>query len=265
MTTVSTNFTAVGVGSALVLNRRGKTVDYSISGTYAATFEVQRALTPDLKAWETIVGPTASTNGTHTGQVISRSENDAFRVICSAFTSGTMVTSLVDREQIDARGLNALGVTTRVVRESGEAVIRSEPYAVGSALSVTAELHAGRIGNLDTLTGSTVTLPAAVGSGAKFKFRVSVLATSNSHIIKVANSVDVMQGIILAGGDTATTVINHWATAGTSDTITLNRTTTGSTQLGEWVELEDVAPGVWQVFGVVEQTGTEATPFSATV
>ena len=265
MATVSNNFTAVGVGSALALNRRGKTVDYSISGTYSATFEVQRALTPDLKAWETIVGPTAGVNGTFTGQVISRGENDAFRVICSAFTSGTMVASLTDREQIDVRGVNASGVTTRVVRESGEAIVRAEPYAVGSALSVTAEVHAGRVGNLDTAAGSTVTLPAAVGSGAKFKFRVSVLATSNNHIVKVANAVDVFQGIILAGGDTATTVLNHWATAASSDTITLNRTTTGSTQLGEWIEVEDVAPGIWQVFGVLEQTGTEATPFSATV
>lgn len=265
MTTVSNNFTAVGVGPALVLNRRGKTVDYSISGTYSAAFEVQRALTPDLTAWETVVGPITSVNGTHTGQVISKSENDAFRVTCPTFTSGTMVTALTDREKIDLRGQDALGNTTHVVRESGAAIVRAEPYSVGAALSVTADLHAGRIGKLDALAGSIATLPKATGSGARFLFAITALATSNSHIIKVADSVDTMQGIIIAGGDTATTVLNHWAAGATADTITLNRTTTGSTALGEWVECVDIAPGKWQVSGVVEQTGAEATPFSATV
>lgn len=137
--------------------------------------------------------------------------------------------------------------------------------AAGSALTMTEELHSGATISLDTLAGSTVTLPASTGQGAIYRFRVSVLATSNSHIIKVANASDAMQGIIFTSDDTTDTVAAFRATAGTSDTITLNRTTTGSVALGEWIEITDIATNVFHVKGMIANSGTPATPFSATV
>jgi hypothetical protein len=110
-----------------------------------------------------------------------------------------------------------------------------------------------------------VTLPAAAGTGARFRFVVAALATSNSHIVKVANASDVMYGVITTiDTDTAGTVTG-WATAADSDTITLNRSTTGSVTIGEWIELEDLATNVWAVRGQLSNTGNGATPFSATV
>jgi len=139
--------------------------------------------------------------------------------------------------------------------------------AAGSALTLTAALHGGRTILLDTAAGSTVTLPAATGSGVKFRFLVSVIATSNSHIVKVANSSDTMTGMLASISDDAGFPLKGYtadATAG-ADTITLNRTTTGSTVKGEWFELEDYAANKWAVKGMIAATGTEATPFSATV
>lgn len=136
--------------------------------------------------------------------------------------------------------------------------------AGGSALAVTEALHDGKTILLDTAAGTTCTLPASSGSGARFRFVISTVATSNSHIIKVANATDVMSGVILMANDTDAST-SAFETAATSDTITLNRTTTGSTIKGEWVELEDIAAGVWAVRGVLAGTGVEATPFSATV
>jgi hypothetical protein len=92
---------------------------------------------------------------------------------------------------------------------------------------------------------------------------VSVIATSNSHVIKVVGN-DVMAGMCITLQDAGDTSV-AFETASDSDTITLNRTTTGSTQKGEFFELQDVATDTWSVFGVVAATGTEATPFSATV
>ena len=48
-------------------------------------------------------------------------------------------------------------------------------------------------------------------------------------------------------------------------TITLNGTTTGGVNKGDWIELEDIASGVWGVAGTITGSGTEATPFSAAV
>jgi hypothetical protein len=112
--------------------------------------------------------------------------------------------------------------------------------------------------------GSTVTLPAATGSGVKFKFLVTVLATTTNHIVQVANSNDVMVGIVFTGDDTSANA-QWYASTGTSDTITLNRTTSGGVSLGEWLTAEDVAANTWHVTGFVTNTGTSVTPFSAAV
>lgn len=135
----------------------------------------------------------------------------------------------------------------------------------GATLTLTAATHAGRMINLDTAAGSVVTLPAATGTGNLYRFRVSVLATSNSHIVKVANSTDTMQGYIFSRDDTSDNAVAFFAVPGTSDTITLNRSTTGSVVLGEYIEVEDVATGLFHVRGSIANTGTPATPFSATV
>lgn len=138
------------------------------------------------------------------------------------------------------------------------------PLAAGSARTLTYD-DSGRIINLDTAAGSTVTLPAATGSGCKFRFEVTVLATSNSHIVKVANASDTMRGGgVIADTDTAGAAYSFFAAAA-SDTITLNRSTTGSVSLGEWIEVTDAAANRWTVDYCLSATGTPLTPFSATV
>lgn len=136
--------------------------------------------------------------------------------------------------------------------------------AGGSAITLTIADHSGKLIALDTAAGTTATLPAASGSGAKFRFYVSVLATSNSHIVKVANATDVFIGMIFSMDDTSDNAV-AFAAAATSDTITLNRTTTGSVSKGEYIEIEDIASGIFLVRGFITNSGTPATPFSATV
>lgn len=141
--------------------------------------------------------------------------------------------------------------------------------AAGSTLALTSANNKQLV-KLDTLTGSVVTLPAATGSGVRFRFLVTVLATSNSHKVQVANASDFMIGSIHGVSDDPATVKGWIAansgTVGTnSDTITLNRTTTGSVSVGELIEIEDVAANTWLVTGAITQSGTEATPFSAAV
>lgn len=122
-------------------------------------------------------------------------------------------------------------------------------------------IHEDRFLLLNALAGHTITLPPAVGSKARFAFFESVAPTSGSTVIKVANSNDIMQGNIGLTGTTSGT----FATTSTSDTITENRTTTGGAVAGGWVELIDILPNVWQVRGVLNGSGTVATPFSAGV
>lgn len=136
----------------------------------------------------------------------------------------------------------------------------------GSARTLSPTVDAFKSIKLDTLTGSVVTLPPALGSMRRFDFVVTVLATSNSHIVKVANAVDVMRGIIHGHRVDVGNAVLAFAAGATDDTITLNRTTTGSVSLGEWLSLVDIAAGIWHVRGALSATGAAfATPFSATV
>lgn len=167
-------------------------------------------------------------------------------------------------EVVYAESLNVGGIALSAT-DVQPLKISSLTVAGGSSLTLTAATHHGKIILLDTAAGTTVTLPAATGSGARFRFVVSVLATSNSHKIQVVGN-DTMQGIILGSRVDSGNAVLGFAAGATSDTITLNRTTTGSVSLGEWVEVVDIAADLWQVSGVLTATGAAfATPFSAAV
>jgi hypothetical protein len=136
----------------------------------------------------------------------------------------------------------------------------------GTALTLNADEHDGRIIAM-SLAGSAVTytLPDATGSGAKFKFVVGIVNTSN-YVIQVANASDIMQGSITTVSTTDTPdLAQPWITTGTSDTITLNGTTTGGLTIGDWIEVTDLKDNTWTVTGVTSTSGVEATPFSAAV
>lgn len=173
-------------------------------------------------------------------------------------------TSLPTSSQLDW-GQDALLCKDLVL--SGNMYNATPQYTAGATLSATAATHAGKTILLSALAGSVVTLPAlgTTSAGTRFRFIVSALATSASHKIQVANATDVMSGsILISDQDTAGTVTS-FVTASTSDTITLNRTTTGSVTKGEWVEVEDIGGNVWMVTGILTNTASGATPFSAAV
>lgn len=155
-------------------------------------------------------------------------------------------------------------VNKNVIHQTGSAW-HVDRVAAGSALTLVNEFHAGKTILLNTAAGSTVTLPAATGSNAVYHFVVSVLATSNSHKIQVANASDIMVGVINTIDTDSSDAVGPFATTSTSDTITLNRSTTGSVRVGEMLTVRDVATNRWFVDGTVCVTGTPATPFSAAV
>jgi hypothetical protein len=134
----------------------------------------------------------------------------------------------------------------------------------GTALTITQALHDGKIVKLDhAAAASTCTLPAATGSGSVFKFIVTAVNTNN-HLIKVVGD-DVMKGVVVSL-DNDSNAATAYAASGTDDTITLNGTTTGG-QIGDWIDLVDIAADTWAVSGVVlvPAGSNVADMFSATV
>lgn len=136
--------------------------------------------------------------------------------------------------------------------------------AGATTLTVTQATHANRTVVLNNTAPIAVTLPQATGTGARYKFQLQVAATGTASTIKVANATDVMQGVSWTFSDNAAQAVIGWATSATSDTISLNGTTLGGLP-GDIIEIEDVKTGFFSVKCFVSATGTEATPFSATV
>lgn len=146
-----------------------------------------------------------------------------------------------------------------------KSVFKSAPVDITANKTLTAEEHGGKTMLLDLAAGVTVIMPLATGSGLIYRFLVKTKATSNNHIVKVADASHTFSGIITTVSDDAGAPVKGYIAGASDDTITLNRSTTGSVSNGEWLELQDVATNLFSVRGVTSSSGTEATPFSSTV
>lgn len=141
---------------------------------------------------------------------------------------------------------------------------------LNATVSITAELHAGKTLSMADVGGNTLctyTLPAATGTGDVYRFYVGIVNTSN-YVIKVANANDTIKGQVIVQNDTTegdVAGVIGWKADGTDDTITLNGTTTGGASIGDYIEIMDIAANQFTVHGMLQASGTEASPFSATV
>ena len=146
---------------------------------------------------------------------------------------------------------------------NGSVLSTTPVSATGATLTCTKDVHAGRTTVISAVAGCAVTLPAATGTGSVYRFIIGSTITSNSTTIKVANATDVMSGRAFVISDNTAAVLG-FATAAASDTITLNGTTLGGLA-GDHIEIIDAITGTFAVRVFTAATGTEATPFSATV
>jgi hypothetical protein len=176
----------------------------------------------------------------------------------SAFTAGA---------EFDAYDADS---SKRIKKVTGTQVLSFIQQNIGTVvdttattMTITAASHASKTVTISSAAPIAVTLPQATGTGNKYHFVLMVAATATQHTIKVANSTDVMQGYVFALTTSSANVIGY-GTSASSDTITLNGTTTGGVIGSEWF-IEDVKTGFFQVHGRDAPTGTTATPFSATV
>ncbi len=136
------------------------------------------------------------------------------------------------------------------------------PIAVTASTVTLGATHVGRTTVLKRAAGLDVTLPAATGSGDKY--RIVVGDAGNAYTVVTAPSTDFFQGVVIIpdSDDTAPAVPGRaFSTAATSNKMA--PTTAGGGGLaGDWIDLEDYASGLWVVNAVYKATTVPATPFS---
>lgn len=158
--------------------------------------------------------------------------------------------------------LDGLLATTDEINRAADVSTRIVS-STAATLAITVAAHEGKTVVLASTHTQTLTLPAATGSGARFKFAVSTLGTDGSKIIKVANTADAVAGVCVVNS-TNTAQASSFLTTATDDTISLNNTTSGGI-IGTTVEIEDIATAQFLVRVEAASSGTVITPFSAGV
>ena len=140
------------------------------------------------------------------------------------------------------------------------------PHAVvalaAGTTALSSEVHANRLLTIST-AGSlhTLNLPRATGSGDTYEFLTTVAMTSNIVInaVGTAPSNKFVGTIFQQGSANLFTMFSST----TNDIITLNQTTTGGKNVGDYLKIMDTAPDQWRIIlGIFTTSGTQATPFS---
>lgn len=142
---------------------------------------------------------------------------------------------------------------------------RRSPVALTATAAITALLHSNRPLVITGTAAAAYTLPAATGSGDKYEFIMGQVNTNGTTIVTdTPASVSMYGSINSLDVDAASQAAYFTVTAGGTDTITLNGTTTGG-QIGDMVTLVDIAADKWAVWGQfrVPAGSNPASPFSS--
>ena len=206
-----------------------------------ATVMASGYFTP-LSAYAPAIGDTIDVIIVDAVAVASRTSTSGTTRIIVATNDGTTVTT-----------------TTAGLVGSSNAVVAT----TATTLQITRALHNGRVVVVNSAAPIAITLPQATGTGATYEFYIGVVATATAHTIKVGNTTDVMAGFQFTV-TTSSSNVEGFATTATDDTISVNGTTKGGI-VGDRYIIKDVATGIFSVTMFSSSTGTEATPFSATV
>lgn len=135
---------------------------------------------------------------------------------------------------------------------------RPLPITAASLALVLPRYGRARVLKLQRAAGQALTIPAATGKGGTMRLEVDTAITSNTTTIKTPSGTVFAGTALIAAGTSGS-----FPTASNTNTITLNGSTLGGLR-GSFIELVDVAVGVWQVRAALVGSGVAATPFSNT-
>lgn len=263
------------------LNDSTWTAVYTVPGTYATltgaeeltnktlTDPVIASINSDLSVVGTVESADATTpilstaaGKTNTGYLsLAGKTSGSLKVIAADAAAQVVTVSLAAQTS----GAATVTIPDRAGVSGLMQVEPQAPVAGGSSLSVTAAAHANRTLLFDTAAGTAFVLPAATGSGVKFRFVVSVAPTSNQHRITCTGD-DRFAGVIHVLDRDAAAQTAYFAAVGTdNDRIDMpfaNLEKGG--QVGDWIEVQDVKADFWAVTGSLQCVAGQnpASPFA---
>ncbi len=141
----------------------------------------------------------------------------------------------------------------------------AQVVSLTATAAITQALHEGRILLVSGTAAAAYTLPEATGSGDRYKFIMNQVNTNGTTFVAADTTNASYQGKINnLDVDSNAATAYFTATAGGTDTVTLDGTTKGG-QIGDFVEFIDIGTDSWHVSGEVRcPAGSNvASPFSS--
>jgi hypothetical protein len=200
---------------------------------------------------------------------LTASEKNEIRAAIPNNAASTTIISALDKIDNVTSSADELNITDGLLATAAElnraTDVSTRIVTITASGAISLATHEGKTLLLGEVGGNALcalTLPAATGSGAIYKFIVSVANTSNYTI--TTDGSDVYNGTILAHDrDVTDGTLLHAFQAITPTIITLNAGTTGG-RIGDWIIIEDILTGIWHVRGqvAVAAGSNPATMFS---
>ena len=195
-------------------------------------------------------------SGTSTASPIYVDSDDNILKIIPASTGTTEV------QVVDASSTQTLTNKTLTAPVMTNPVVTSAPvnHTTGT-LTLVAATHAFKTVTLNVSAGCTIQLPAASGTGNKYRFFVGT--TSATGYVFSPTGDDTLFGSAHVGdtGDSAAAIADLFHTAAGNNTVT-GHTANGSGVKGSTLEFEDVTADEWAVDIVGQGAADPANPFS---
>jgi len=132
-----------------------------------------------------------------------------------------------------------------------------KPITITAATTLSRNVHAGAIVNVNNTTGFAITLPASTGKGDVYTLYYVATIGSGSGTVLAAGADVFVGGVSISTDIGGVTML----AAVTTDTITMSGSTTGGV-VGTWLRFTDAISGKWMLEGFLCSTGNEANPFS---
>jgi hypothetical protein len=264
------SLTGVGDVVQLQVQDKGETVAIALSGTYNMVIKLQLEQgSPGSGSWLNLQTVSGAADATVAIDYTTKSHNEHLQLIVTTDTSGTCVATLTESSNLDVKTFkdrvgNSLMTLTQKFTKFHGGIVRSGSGAVVNttvALSLTEELHAGRIVTANHATGFAITLPEATATGNVYTiFYGTTVGSGSATIVAPSSDTSFIGGVGISTDIGGVTILANAA----DDTVTMSGSTTGGVK-GSWLRFTDVESGIFMIEGFLCSTGSEADPFSAGV
>lgn len=140
---------------------------------------------------------------------------------------------------------------------------KSAIVSLTAGATLTPEAHSNRTVVFNAAAGGAIVLPAATATGNKYRIVVGTALSSGDLTVTVPAG-SIMKGVAHVNdiGDSAAATDDSFAAGASDERLTFTQAIGGG-KVGDFIELEDIATGVYAVLAELQGVTDPTTPFSS--